>query len=400
MHSLLLAWASWVLALFLPPQQAEVQFYNERVVVSYRPELLANGPLRLTEAGISHHYAAVTEGDWLDLHFQLEAERRRLELNDWLYFKLVHETVGSIAGFAHANERRVVELHLLTLAGYDTRLCFDGDAISVYAYTTDALYEVPMIREGDRRYVNLTAALYPNRRRRRDLRMHPLRPLPTGRGFDFSLDRLPRLAPNVSERTFRFRYNDEALTVNGLSDRTIAAWMSEYPFVEEGRYMSTPLSATTGERLLGELRRLLQGRCERESLELLAAFTRSAFVYKEDKVSFGFSKPMIADEVLYYPVSDCEDRSALYFTLVRELLDLPVLAIAYDDHLSVAVSSRELTGAPFLHGDRRYHVCDPTGPAGTWDVGMPPNGYRARPFEVVAEYLPQGRRDVRLALLD
>lgn len=392
MHSLLLAWASWVLALLLPPQQADVAFYNEHMVVSYRPELLANGPLALTEVGISHHYAAVTEGDWLPLHLQLEAERQRLRLNDWLYFKLVHETVGSIAGFAHANERRVLELHLLTLAGYDTRLCYDGDAISVYVHTNDALYEVPMIREGDRRYVNLTAALYPHRRRRRDLRMHPLRPLPGGTGFDFALDELPRLAPNVSERVFRFRYGDEHLTVHGLSDRTIAAWMSEYPFFEEGRYMSTPLSPATGERLLGELRGLLRDRSERESLELLAAFTRSAFVYKEDKVSFGFSKPMIADEVLYYPVSDCEDRSALYFTLVRELLDLPVLAIAYDDHLSIAVGSRELEGWPFVHEGRRYYVCDPTGPAGTWNVGAPPNGYTARPFEVVASYLPQERR--------
>ena len=392
MHSLLLAWASWVLALFLPPQQAEVTLYTEHLTVSYRPELLANGPLALTEGGISHHYASVTEGDWLEVHAQLQAERRRLRLNDWLYFKLVNETVGAIAGFAHANERRVLELHLLTLAGYDTRLCYDADAISVYAYTRDALYEVPMIRDGGRRYVNLTAALHPHRRRRSDLRLHPLRPLPQGKGFDFSLDRLPLLRPNVSERTFRFRYGGEYLTVNGLSDRTIAAWMSEYPFFEEGRYMSTPLSAATGERLLGELSELLEGRSERESLELLAAFTRSAFVYKEDKVSFGFSKPMIPDEVLYYPVSDCEDRSALYFTLVRELLDLPVLAIAYDDHLSVAVGSRELEGWPFLHEGRRYYVCDPTGPSGTWNVGTPPNGYTARPFEVIASYLPQDRR--------
>ena len=47
---------------------------------------------------------------------------------------------------------------------------------------------------------------------------------------------------------------------------------------------------------------------------------------------------MIPDEVLHYPVSDCEDRSALYFALVRDLLNLPVVAIAYNDHLSVAVA--------------------------------------------------------------
>ena len=35
--------------------------------------------------------------------------------------------------------------------------------------------------------------------------------------------------------------------------------------------------------------------------ELLAAFTRSSFAYKEDKEYFGYSKPMVAEEVFLYP---------------------------------------------------------------------------------------------------
>ena len=397
MHSLILAWASYILALLLPAQRAEVSLYNETFVVEYQSLLFANGPLGLDEAGIGSHYAAVTEKDWLPLHDQLQHQRSRLGLNDWLYVKLVRQTVDAVAGFAAENERRVLEFHLLTLAGFDARLCYDAHDVYVYAHTADALFEVPMITHGERRYVNLTAALSPRSRTARSLSLHPLRPLPYGVSLSFDLSELPGFAPDVQARTFRFRYGGELHTVHGLSDRTIAAWMNDYPFFEEGRYVETPMSPTTSGRLLAELRPMLEGKSERESLALLAAFTRSAFEYKEDKQSFGYSKPMIADEVLYYPVSDCEDRSALYFTLVRELLDLPVIAIAYDDHLSVAVASEELASEELggehalYHEGRRYFVCDPTGPKESVSIGAPPAGYADRPYDIVAAYAPTVR---------
>ncbi len=390
MHSLILTWATWILALMLPPRQAEVQFYSEHFSVEYRPELFANGSLELTEPGIDYHYARVTEQDWLPLQSQLEDMRRQWQLNDWLYYRLVVDAVDEIAHFAADNERRVLVWHLLTLSGFDTRLCYEDSDVYVYAYTEDELFEVPMIADKGRRYVNLTAALNPRHRSQRTLHMHPLRTLPDGTSFGFSLRQLPRLAPSLQERTFRFRHRGELLTVHGLSDRTIAGWMHDYPFFAEGLYVETPLSAPARDRLYGELRPMLEGKSDAQALELLASFTRSSFAYKEDKKSFGFSKPMIPDEVLYYPVSDCEDRSALYFTLVRDLLELPVIAIAYDDHLSVAVSSDELTGTPFLHEGRAFFVCDPTGPSGSEAIGEPPYGYADRDFEVVSAYLPAG----------
>lgn len=388
MHSLILAWASWLLALMLPQQQASVAFYEDEVTVAYPAELLADGPFALDEAGISYHYASLTEGDWLPLHEQLQTERRRLGLNDWLYAKLVHEVVAEMADFAGVNERRMVELHLLTLAGFDTRLCYDEHEVLVYVHTADELFEVPLITDGERRYLNLSAALSPLRSTPRSLRMHPLRPLPDGRALSTDLSTLPRLTPSMQERTLRFRFRDSLYAVQLLSDRTIARYMSDYPFFAEGRYVEAPMSREPHARLLAELGALVRGRSEAEALALLAAFTRGAFVYKEDKESFGYSKPMIPDEVLYYPVSDCEDRSALYFTLVRDLLDLPVVAIAYEDHLSVAVASDELTGRPFRHDGRAYYVCDPTGPKTSARIGMPPAGYERQSFEVVASYAP------------
>ena len=391
MHSLILAWASWLLGFMLPMQHVELSFYGEEVELTYPAELFANGNLQVSEGGIDLYLSSATSKEWNQLHSQLDEYRIRWELNDWLYFKLINQTLDEIAGFVKTSERRVLEYHLLALAGYDTRLCYDSQKrdVFVYVYTDESMFEVPIIEDQQRKYVNVTAALTPRKHHSRSLNMHFSRPNPDGKVFSFSLTRLPKLSAQLVERPYFFEFQGEEQTLYTSSDRTIIQWMKDYPFFEEGLYMEIPMSHAAGTQLYGQLREILKDKSEAESLSFLAAFTRGAFDYKEDKEAFGYSKPMIAEETLFYAQSDCEDPSALYFDLVKEVLNLPVIAIAYDDHLSIAVASNELIGRPYDHQGKRYRVCDPTGPSGSSEVGNPPHGYANRRFEIVASYTPR-----------
>jgi hypothetical protein len=375
----------------LPQQHAELSFYGENIELAYPAELFANGNLPVSETGIATYLNSLEAKDWESFSSQLEAYKLRWQLNDWLYFKLINQSLDQIAGFTSTAEQRLIEYHLLALSGYDVKLCWDAskDEVFVYVFSDEALFEVPMIEDGSRKYINITAALTPRKHHSRSLNLHSSRPNPNGKSFSFSLKALPLLRPQLVERPYFFNYHGRPQVIRASSDRTIVEWMKDYPFFSEGLYMEIPLSPAANAQLLGQLRDSIAAMSEVEALSYLAAFTRGAFDYKEDKESFGFSKPMIAEETLFYAQSDCEDRSALYFGLVKELLNLPVIAIAYDDHLSIAVSSDELRGRPYWHEGRKYRVCDPTGPAGSSEIGNPPYGYANRRFEVVASYTPE-----------
>jgi hypothetical protein len=121
-------------------------------------------------------------------------------------------------------------------------------------------------------------------------------------------------------------------------------------------------------------------------LEVLVSLTRSGFRYQEDTKYFGRSKPMVPEELFSYPYSDCEDRSALFYALVRELIDLPMVVIAYDDHLSVAVAADRVEGDNFSFQGRRYVFCDPTGPANSSVIGRIPPGYEKAKFQIIGQY--------------
>ena len=68
-----------------------------------------------------------------------------------------------------------------------------------------------------------------------------------------------------------------------------------------------------------------------------------------------------AEESLFYPYCDCEDRSILFSRLVRDLLGLKVLLVYYPGHLATAVHFTEsVTGDYISLDNQKYVVCDPT----------------------------------------
>ena len=95
---------------------------------------------------------------------------------------------------------------------------------------------------------------------------------------------------------------------------------------------------------------------------------------------------MIADEVFHYPYSDCEDRSALFFCLVKEIIDLPMIIVAFTDHLTIAVALEEEIGDAIRYEGKNYYICDPTGPVNSTDIGAFPSGYRNAKFKIIGEH--------------
>ncbi len=67
------------------------------------------------------------------------------------------------------------------------------------------------------------------------------------------------------------------------------------------------------------------------------------------------------EETLYYPASDCEDRSILFAFLVKNLLGMDIIALDYPGHIATAVKFRSnINGDSVQYNGSRYVICDPT----------------------------------------
>lgn len=364
---------------------ARVSFYSHQLQLDYDSRMLLSEPRTIDEKVIDAAYRRLGSNNSDHLLQSLQAEKAALGLNDYLYFKLLRQAIGHVYQNRSPWAQELTLFYMLARSGYDVRLTFRDDRVYVNAYTADKIYEVPMIREDGRAYVNMSC-LDQDCRGKQSLYLSRLQPNPRGRSFSFLIERLPNLPARTQTREIAYQFYGIKRIMTVSYDQTIVDIMRDYPLVNEYCYLDTPLSPTLANSLLPQLRAHIRDLDRRQAIELLASFTRSAFAYKEDTQHFGRSKPMVPEEVFSYRYSDCEDRSALFYTLVRELLDLPMAVVAYDDHLTVAVASPVLEGDGFNYKGRRYYFCDPTGPANSSAVGVVPPGYERRSFEIIGSY--------------
>jgi hypothetical protein len=130
----------------------------------------------------------------------------------------------------------------------------------------------------------------------------------------------------------------------------------------------------------------------RHGIAYLQQFTREAFPFARDTDVFGREKRLSPEETLIYSNSDCEDRSALFFWLVREIYDRPMVVLSYEDHVTVAVDMGGHHGYSIPYNGKDYTICEPT----PQRVNLPPGriiqGIHDRPSEISYAYEPPQRR--------
>lgn len=158
-------------------------------------------------------------------------------------------------------------------------------------------------------------------------------------------------------------------SVNIAINESLIAFYSTYPTSEADNnfmtrwamYANTPLDSDVKKQLYPALYSQLEGKTYPEAADLLLDFVQSAFVYEYDDKVWGGDRAFFAEESLYYPYCDCEDRSILFSRLVRDLLGLKVILVYYPGHLATAVRFDEYVKGDFINlNGERYLVCDPT----------------------------------------
>ena len=383
----------FLFALSLPLQSAtvSVSFYGDIFNLDYDPAMVVRQNVRVGNDQVRQRYMVdfyktADERAYDPLLRSLNRIRDTYNLNDYLFYDLLRKTVHQLYASEPTQNRRLAMWHLLSRTGYDARVTYLGDNVFVNVHSTDDLFEVPMIMDGGRKLINLTSF---EDRKRDYARLYILDYVPnrSGRSFSFDLrDKLPRLTPRYVSRRVRFGFQNTTYQIDVQLDQTLMDVLSDYPYLAEDKYLEVPLSPQLRATLIPKLRKMMQGRSEREKLELLASFTRSGFRYKTDEEYFGRSRPMVADELFHYQYSDCEDRSALFYWLVRETMGLPTVVIAYPDHVTVGVASNEKLGDSIQMDGRDYYICDPTGPSNSSTIGRFPRGYASRDFDVLTRY--------------
>jgi hypothetical protein len=117
-------------------------------------------------------------------------------------------------------------------------------------------------------------------------------------------------------------------------------------------------------------------------------FTRYAFLFKPDEEVFGQEKRLTPEQTLLYDNSDCEDRAGLFFYLVKEIYNLPMIVLEFPKHVTIAVDFGKSYGNTIVYNGITYSICEPSSQRTDLRIGELPPSLRHSSFDILYVYKP------------
>lgn len=287
--------------------------------------------------------------------------RIRHSLCDWAYLQLL-QVLGNSFFDKGSNEATLLAAFLYCQSGYKMRLARDNQRLYLLVASKHTIYGQRYFTVNDENYYLLSdraassmyiceAAFPQEQALSLWISQSPIFDLVRTDGRTLQSKRYPSMQANVFANKNLLTFFD-SYPASEIGDDCMTNW---------AMYAQTPLSKESVECLYPTLREQLSGLTEKEAANRLLNFVQTAFEYGYDDELWGDERTLFAEETMYYPYSDCEDRSILYSHLVRDLLGLDVALVYYPGHMATAVCfNGEVQGDYLTIDNRRFVICDPT----------------------------------------
>lgn len=333
-------------------------FFGTTMAFDLDPRLVPELASPMGQEAIASFWAALSQEDWSGFLSQAEGQRERTGLGDWGHYLLLDRVAVSLCG-GDPHRRVLVVWFLLNKAGYDARVGYSGDRVHLLLRTSSELFQVPYLELGGQTFYVVSAA--PGGAALERLFTYDGTYPGADRPLDLHFRSSPRLGSGRVERELVFQFGGREHRIPVAVSRPAVEYFAAHPQTAYDVYFAAGPSPMAEQALLRGLRPLVAKMTEREAVALLLRFVQTAFEYKTDTEQFAAEKPLFVEETLFYPYSDCEDRSVLFAYLVRRLLGLPVVGLHYPGHVATAVRlTDDVAGETVAVGQDRYLICDPT----------------------------------------
>jgi len=375
-----------------PVHQVCFDFYGDSIAFTGLNTTFVDFTGPLTQERIGEFYDQMNSAGLEPVITALCNYRKDRKPDDWMYYQLIRKTAQYLSPKADNYQRYTLyKWYFLARTGYDATLSVAGDQLLFYVQCDENIYDIPCHIQNGKQYVCLNYHDYGNidftctKFTRVNISVPG-----AAHGFSYKLTHLPGFNANdYEEKDLEFTYQDVDYRFKIKLNPKVRNIFANYPVADYQLYFNMPMSTETYGSLIPQLKNNIRDMNTRQGVDYLMRFTRYAFLYQPDKEHFGKEKRLFAEETLMYDGSDCEDRAALFFYLVKEIYHLPMIVLAYPEHVTIAVKFDKPIGKPIIYNGQRYTICEPTPQKTDMPMGHMSRELSSKSYEVALVYNPE-----------
>ena len=305
----------------------------------------------IDESKVADYWRQLSKTNYSVFIEDLVKKKTALGLNSWGFYQLILEWTNNQFDKKKENEKAVFIVFMLNQAGYKAKIGRIGNSLVVMMAFRNSLYGKPYIKLNNDNYYllsDITVKGLPISSYRLNIELSKF-------NIDLNMTTIPKFAENVKEIKRVFKNKTYTFKINS----NLIDYYNTFPLADLTIFADAPLSGIAVKNIENELSKDLQNKNVTEKLNFLLSLIQNGFDYMLDEEQFGREKFLFAEETLFYPFSDCEDRAILFCRLVKLILGLDTLLIDYPTHVASAVKLNE-PGDAIIHNNERYIICDPS----------------------------------------
>lgn len=372
-------------------QEYKVDFYNAPFIFSLDSTFIINVPSEISENNVLGFYKKIESSHDSMVVNSLLAYKKKYNLNDWIYYQLVRHTAQAISPKQENYSRYTLyKWYLMCKSGYDARLGLREKQTIFYIKSKDDISDLPFFHLNDDNYVCLNYHDYKNIFNYQEPYQLVDVKIPEAKNsFSYKVTRLPDFRPDsYVDKEIGFKYNGKAYHFKLKVNSEVNDIFANYPIVDFETYFNIPLSKETYESIIPYLKEYTSKMSTKKGIDYLMQFTRYSFLYEDDREIYGAEKRFAPEQTLINDISDCDDRAALFFYLVKEIYDLPMIALRYPTHVTLAVQFDKPIGQSILYNGNYYTLCEPTPQDIKLGLGELSLNHQQQKYEIVYHYEP------------
>ena len=284
--------------------------------------------------------------------------RKSSALCDWAYMDMLRRACEKQYG--KGNEATLAQAFLLVQSGYRIRIGNDNGKLQLLVASQYDIYGLKYFVLDNTKFYVVSGD--------KNTRMHICESkYGKEKALSMQIAQLPKFSNDATPKRTLTSKKGVAATVS--VNKNLIDFFNNYPqacykgdyTTRWAAYANTPLDKSIKNALYPSLKKVIENMNERQKVEILLNWVQTAFEYQVDDKVWGHDRAFFAQETLYYPYCDCEDRAILFSRLVRDLVGLDVVLLYYPGHLAAAVGfTNEERGDYLTYKNRKYVVCDPT----------------------------------------
>lgn len=348
-------------------------------------------PQELSQKSVSDFYQEMDSGNYRPLLAKLLDYKEKHKLNDWIYYQLIRKTAQQISLKTENYHRYTLyKWFLLAKSGYDARLGVGNKRLIFYVRNNENINDIPFFMEDGHKYMCLNYHDYASI----DFVKEQITPVkiqvPEAKmPFSYKVTRMPDFKPETyTQKDINFEYDERSYHFQVKLNPAVEGIFANYPGVDFESYFNIPLSNETYSSLIPVLVKNVKGMTQKKGVDYLMRFTRYAFLYQSDDENYGKEKRLSPEQTLLSKYSDCDDRAALFFFLVKEIYNLPMIALLYPTHISMAVQFDKPLGRSIIYNGEKYSICESTPQNKDLRIGQIAASLKNTSYDVVYQYKP------------